>query len=1111
MMFRDQTHGHRAEESLRESQEEFASIVSAAQDAILMIDPQGSICLWNQSAERIFGYSAAEAVGQHLHRLLVPARFHAAQQAGFAEFLRSGQGAVIGRVLELPALHKDGTEFPVELSITPLQLRGEWHAVGIARDVTHRTRAEQQLRDSEARYRTLFVSSADAVMTLAPPAWKFTACNPATLRMFNVKDEVEFSSLGPWELSPEMQPDSRPSAEKAKEMIETAMREGSHFFEWTHQRLSGEDFPSTVMLTRMEVAGQAVLQCMIRDITVQKRAEERAKLDEARATTLLELSQMTDRSAAEIANQALESAIRLTGSTIGYIAFANEDETVLTMHYWSNSAMKECATIDKPIVYPVKDTGLWGEAIRQRRPVVVNDYAAPNPLKKGTPPGHVRLTRHMNIPVLDGGRIVAVAGVGNKADDYQDDDVRQLTLFMDGMWRILCRKRAEEALQKFNRQLESAAAQVKTLMSNVIEKSVFAERFENPSLVPCWEEKQCDNTDCPSYQNHKNLRCWEAAGTLCGGTLPESSVEKHADCRLCEVYRHARANPVMDLGETFNTMIAILNDRQEQLRDTNQKLEAAIEHANRMTEQAQCANRAKSAFLANMSHEIRTPMTSMLGYTELLMEDSLSAADRKTHLTTVRRNAEYLLQLINDILDLSKIESGKMVMDLGPCRLASTIADVASMMRPRAEQRKNKIEVRYAGRFPETIRSDSNRIRQVIVNLVGNAVKFTEHGSIRINVSFLPQWRGDQSAVRVEVTDTGIGIRQEALARLFTPFTQAESSTTRKYGGTGLGLAISRQIVAALGGELTVESALGAGSTFTVMIPTGDLSGVNLLQSPGEVICEDDAGTRWTPAAGALRGVRILLAEDSPDNQELLSTVLGNVGAELEVVENGRLAVEHAEAGIFDVVLMDMNMPEMDGYEATRTLRDRGYPRPILALTANAMSGDCEQCLAAGCDAHLAKPIDRKQLIEAVAQYAGSKSGRSDPPPAIPSRAEIPAPWDGIVSCFADDPQLVDILPRFVQRLPDQLEALGKALEENRLNDAQRLAHRLKGAGGSYGYPTLSEAAKSLEAAVKDHDAERAAAALAEVKAVGAAIALGSNNHGLLQEPTNHPQEDWQL
>jgi signal transduction histidine kinase/ActR/RegA family two-component response regulator len=603
----------------------------------------------------------------------------------------------------------------------------------------------------------------------------------------------------------------------------------------------------------------------------EQASEARSKLDEARASTLLELSQMTDRSAAEIANHAMESAIALTGSKIGYIAFVNEDETILTMHYWSNSAMQECAVIDKPIVYRVKDTGLWGEAIRQRKPVITNDYAAPNPLKKGVPPGHVRLTRHLNVPVFDGGKIVAVAGIANKAQDYRDDDVRQLTLFMDGMWRILCRQRAEESLKQSSRQLEAAVAQ-----------------------------------------------------------------------------------------------------------------------ANRMALQAECANLAKSAFLANMSHEIRTPMTSILGYADLLMDDSLSVAERKTFLATVRRNGEHLLQLISDILDLSKIEAGKMTLDIGPCHLASTIADVAGMMRPRAQQRDNSLEVCYAGAVPEIIHTDGVRLRQVIVNLVGNAIKFTEGGSIRIGVSFLPQWRADQAALRIAVTDTGIGIRQASLSALFEPFTQAERSTTRKYGGTGLGLAISRQIVTALGGELTVQSEPGQGSTFSVTLPAGNVSGASWLPSPAEVGGADGTRSRWTPGAGVLRGVKLLLAEDTIDNQELLRTVLGDVGAEVEIVENGRLAVARAESGAFDVVLMDMNMPDMDGYEATMKLRERGYQRPILALTANAMSGDGQRCLSAGCDAHLAKPIGRKQLIETVARYAASTAAETDKPPLSSSRL-VPA------------------------------------------------------------------------------------------------------------------------
>jgi CheY-like chemotaxis protein/HPt (histidine-containing phosphotransfer) domain-containing protein len=359
----------------------------------------------------------------------------------------------------------------------------------------------------------------------------------------------------------------------------------------------------------------------------------------------------------------------------------------------------------------------------------------------------------------------------------------------------------------------------------------------------------------------------------------------------------------------------------------------------------------------------------------------------------------------------------------------------------------------------------------------------------------VPQWRSDQSAVRVEVTDTGIGICQEALSRLFEPFTQAESSTTRKFGGTGLGLAISRRIVTALGGELTVRSTPGEGSTFTVTIPTGNISEINLLESPGEAICEDEASARWKPTTDALGGIKILLAEDSADNQVLLRSVLGNAGAAVEVVENGRLAIERAQTGTFDVVLMDMNMPEMDGYEATRRLRDRGYAHPILALTANAMSGDCERCLSVGCDAHLAKPIDRKQLLETVTQYAASKTSQTGVRTVTPSGLVNCGRSDEIASHFVDDPQLADILPGFVERLPNQLDALCKALEEDRLEDAERIAHRLKGAGGSYGYPTLSEVARSLEVAAKARDINGATAALADVKEVCWAIQTGWTSH----------------
>jgi PAS domain S-box-containing protein len=755
----------------------------------------------------------------------------------------------------------------------------------LSQQIEDRKKAEDSLRDSEARHRTLFMSSSDAVMTVAPPSWKFTSCNPATVRMFGVKDEAEFTSLGPWQLSPEVQPDGRPSAEKAKEMIETAMREGSHFFEWAHNRLNGEDFPATVLLSRMELAGQALLQATVRDITIQKRAEQRKAcfLRRLEGVNRLREDLLLPGSLEDKFKRITEAAVKLLDLELCRIWLAKPSDLCNRgcIHATATDSRRACSRRDKCL--------------------------------------------HL------------MASSGDCT--HSGGDHRRVPFGCYKVGRI-------------------ASGEERKFLAN-------------------------DLTTDPRIHNHDWAKSLGLV-SFAGYKLRDGSGEPIGV--LATFAKHP-------LSEEDDAFLQNLAETTSKVMDSEVQAELREK-----TKQAELATRAKSEFLANMSHEIRTPMTAILGYTDLLMDDSLSAADRKTFLTTVQRNGEHLLQLINDILDLSKIEAGKMVMDLGPCHLPSMVADVASMMRPRAEQRGNTLEVSYTGPLPETIHTDGNRIRQVLVNLVGNAVKFTENGSIRIGVWLLPQWRSDQSAVSVEVTDTGIGIRQEALPNLFQPFTQGEISTTRKYGGTGLGLAISRQIVTTLGGELTVRSTLGEGSTFTVTIPTGDIAGVNLLQSPGEVICEEKAGTSWTPVAGALAGARILLAEDSIDNQRLLRTVLGNAGAEVEVVENGRLAVERAQAGDFDVLLMDVNMPEMDGYEATRRLRHGGYQRPILALTANAMSGDCEDCLAAGCDAHLAKPIDRKQLILAVAQYATSKASQANAPTASPARAASRGPSDGIVS-----------------------------------------------------------------------------------------------------------------
>jgi PAS domain S-box-containing protein len=508
--------------------------------------------------------------------------------------------------------------------------------------------------------------------------------------------------------------------------------------------------------------------------------------------------------------------------------------------------------------------------------------------------------------------------------------------------------------------------------------------------------------------------------------------------------------------------------------------------------QAEEANAAKSVFLANMSHEIRTPMTAILGYTDLMMDPSVSPSDRNSYLAVIHRNGEHLLALINDILDVSKIEAGRMTLDLRPCPLVPLLSDLASIMRVKSQQRGVDLKIEYAGELPETITTDEVRLRQMLLNLVGNAIKFTDEGSIRVAVAFIPDGIDGGPNVMFQIIDTGCGISHERLESIFEPFVQADSALTGKHGGSGLGLTISRRIARMFGGDLTVESVPGEGSVFTLVLPTGPLEGVKILREPAESVRPETARIDGPAGEPLLKGLRILVAEDGLDNQKLVCTVLRKAGAEVELAENGQVAVEMASRspeGHYDAILMDMQMPVMDGYEATRVLRQSGWTRPILALTAHALSGDREECIKAGCNDHLAKPIDRYKLIQTIADCAGvPPSGAKTP---LAERAPGGAPSESVRSEFADDPDLADILDEFVLGLSSKVELMHKAISTAYVEELQRLAHQLKGAGGSYGYPSLTAEAKALEEAARGGDLEAARRAMERLDALCGAIARG--------------------
>ena len=683
---------HEAQARLEASQSRLQAITDSAWDAILMMDPQGRISYWNPAAEAILGYAGVEAMGRDLHALLAPQRYHAAQQQAMPEFVRSGRGGAIGKTTELAARRKDGTEITVSLSLSAALLHGQWHAVGVLRDITDQKRVEGAVRESAERFELLVESSPDAIFVQTDGRFRYV--NRAAVKLFG--------AVGPEDLL------SRPVMERFHPQVHDAIR------------------------------------ARIQQLNEQRRAVPRAE----------------------------EIFLRLDGSEVPV------EVSAVPVHYeGSNGAL-----------------------------VFVRD--------------------------------------------------------------ITDRKRSEEMLQANVEELEAA----------------------NRAL------------------------------------------------------------------EEFNEL-------------------------------AESATRAKSEFLANMSHEIRTPMTAILGFADLLLGESdvdRAPPERIEAIRTIQRNGKYLLGLINEILDLSKIEAGKLDVERIACSPTQVLSEVVSLMRIRADAKNLPLRLAYENPIPASIQSDPVRLRQVLINLVGNAIKFTETGSVSV-VARLVERIGVSPLLEIDVIDTGIGMTREQIARLFRPFSQADSSTTRRFGGTGLGLTISKRLAEMLGGNITVRSLPGCGSTFRVAVETGELEGVAFVQSPDVRATVGSPVVRRSDDPSRRIEGRILLAEDGPDNQRLIGFLLRKAGADVTVADNGRIAFEQAMAAAargepFDVILMDMQMPEMDGYEATRLLRAEGYLGPIIALTAHAMEGDEEKCQAAGCDEYLTKPIDRATLVNTIHhQLTAAWSGLSVP------------------------------------------------------------------------------------------------------------------------------------
>ena len=1065
------------------SNSQYRAFIEGAVNAIITIDEQGMIESMNKAGTNLFGYSVDEVLGKNV-KMLMEDKYSKDHDKYMKAYHGTGIKKIIGIGREVTGLRKDGTIIPIELAVSEIFIDGRTLYTGIITDLTERKAAENEIIENEKRYRTLFEMANDSVFILQNE--RIIDCNEKMLEMV-VGTREDLIGMHPADLSPEFQPDGSTSADVIQANLKELLTSDVISLEWQSKRLNGELFYSAVNATTISLDGKTSILVTVRDVSQQRAYSE-----------LLEAQRME----AELLHLVTE--------------IASEAKSF-------EKSLKKCLDA-------ICESTQW-------------------------PVGHVY------VPSLEG----------------------EETLSPTKIWYLS----DEKAFAIFR---------------EVTEKTLFKKGKGLPGRIwesgkPAWILNVHKDKNFPRNKLVKDLGVKGAFG------FP--IMIKDELVAVCEFFAIHEMEPNEQWLKTMNSI-------GEQIgRVFERKInEEELENAKQV---AVDANKAKSDFLANMSHEIRTPMNAIIGMSHLAMKTELTPKQHN-YISKVQSSSKALLGIINDILDFSKIEAGKLDMEQIDFDLEEVLENVSNLISLKASEKGLELLFKIGPDVPFSVVGDPLRLGQILTNLSNNAIKFTEQGEIVVSIDLVKK-TAHKIIMRFEVRDTGIGMTKVQIARLFQAFSQADTSTTRKYGGTGLGLAITKQLAELMGGEIGVESTPGKGSTFFFtakfglvnkkvkrkFTPAPDLRKMKVLvvddnassreilkgmlesfsfmvtlsataeegltelrtaspKTPFELVLMDwkmtgmdgleasrqiksdkqlfkiptiimvtaygreeifkeaeDIGLEGflikpmsqstlfdtiihifgkdvkptfrdllkrdhvDDLAELIGGAKVLLVEDNEINQEVAQGILRGAGLIVTIAKDGREAVEAVKKNSYDAVLMDIQMPIMDGYEATRAIRkDSGYKHlPIIAMTANVMAGDAEKSLKAGMNAHIGKPIDPDELFGALVKWiAPSKFKRKKVSKAKAKKNPVPTKKaiilneldteDGLRRVRGDTKLYNKILSKFTDRAKNYIEDLLNIYGGKDREEAIRSAHSLKGVAANIGAKKLHTAAEKLQSALKE-------------------------------------------